>query len=518
MQEGASGPTEVISNGTCRTTNGGSDDCTEDRTVLFIVSQITRCPQPSTHPFSGSPCSGLPGGTPGDVDLHTFSRSRRSPVYCAVLSKSPFLRRWLEAHPASEVLEICVKEGSGCCFSVEAVWLVIEQLSDPSRYQQISLDEACPCVNSSEVYAVCRQLELLGDVWLERLLGDMDLRSLPMACCLAYRYEDPRLLARCYWELKELVCTHSLPPDWTDISQCTAQVADAGSVFTPVGTKLIFGTPVAALPLSSGAEGYLKCPGRARLPLKCFQCVLDHDRLDKMDLSNPPQGYLLCRLERQRGDRGAYPHRYKLVLDHTGEILLTGIKKDQHGPARLYKFRKNNQQWQEGGRPASVFGPNYVGCVEESFWGTLFELMDDGLAPGLVKAPGVAGLPHTVRKSLAKIRFNTNFLGDAPRQMTVSMRREGTTYEMENMSPRWDSSLNSYALPFYGRVKLASAKNFQLVKKRETGVAEDSEEEIYLMFGKISKDIYSLDFRHPLSQLDAIAIALGALAKKRAVA
>ena len=30
--------------------------------------------------------------------------------------------------------------------------------------------------------------------------------------------------------------------------------------------------------------------------------------------------------------------------------------------------------------------------------------------------------------------------------------------------PRWDTRLKSYALPFFGRVKLASAKNFQLAK------------------------------------------------------
>eukprot|EP00922_Rhytidocystis_sp_ex-Travisia-forbesii_P064303 GHVS01095573.1.p1 GENE.GHVS01095573.1~~GHVS01095573.1.p1 ORF type:complete len:503 (+),score=48.24 GHVS01095573.1:66-1574(+) len=499
---------ETTEGATVITKNVHPGDSRDDRTaVVLIVSQITRFPPPCLHPFNPTRSNGLPAG-PEDVDLQTFSRSRRSSVECAVLAKSPLFMRWLQAHPNSEVLEICVKEDGGCCFSVEAVWLVIEQLADPGRHEQWTLEETCHIANASELYAVCRLLELreLGDVWLDRWLGDLDLRSIPVACSLAYRHQDARLLARCYWELKELLCTHSLPPDWTDTSTCIAPVADATNIVAAVGTKLIIGTPVGGLALSRVTnEGYLKCPGRARLPLACFKCVLDDDRLTKENLLKPPQGYLLCRLERHRGARGAYPHRYKLVLDHTGDTLLTAIRRDQHAPAHIYK---------EGGKPASVYGPNYVGCVVESFWGTLFELMDDGLAPGLAKAPVVASMPHTIRKTLAQVKFNTNFLGDAPRQMRVNLSRDGKTYEMQNVSPQWDNSLNSYALPFYGRVKLASAKNFQLVRKAQEG----NEEDIYLMFGKISKDEYSLDFRHPLSQLDAMAIAIGALAKKRAVA
>merc|ERR1712113_454682 len=97
-----------------------------------------------------------------------------------------------------------------------------------------------------------------------------------------------------------------------------------------------------------------------------------------------------------------------------------------------------------------------------------------------------------------------------PRKITVEFERTGTPYHMENMQPRWDKKLNSYALPFFGRVKKASAKNFQLV-------VDDDANTIFLMFGKISKDVFCLDFRGPIAPLDAFAIATAALAKKRAV-
>merc|ERR1711957_608418 len=68
--------------------------------------------------------------------------------------------------------------------------------------------------------------------------------------------------------------------------------------------------------------------------------------------------------------------------------------------------------------------------------------------------------------------------------------RDGAKHHMENIQPRWDNKLNSYALPFFGRVKKTSAKNFQLAKNNDHNT-------IFLMFGKISKDVFCLDFRSP---------------------
>eukprot|EP00919_Chromeraceae_sp_WS-2016_P056171 GHVR01133347.1.p1 GENE.GHVR01133347.1~~GHVR01133347.1.p1 ORF type:complete len:151 (-),score=42.52 GHVR01133347.1:120-572(-) len=118
--------------------------------------------------------------------------------------------------------------------------------------------------------------------------------------------------------------------------------------------------------------------------------------------------------------------------------------------------------------------------------------------------------PLHQREELAKITYEMNLLGDCPRVVRLKSTRNGDVLNLKNVPPRWDPTLCSYALPFFGRVKLASAKNFQLV-------SFDSTDDIMLMFGKISKDEFALDFRHPLTPLDAFAVAIAALAKKRVV-
>ncbi|CAD7943546.1 unnamed protein product [Amoebophrya sp. A25] len=84
------------------------------------------------------------------------------------------------------------------------------------------------------------------------------------------------------------------------------------------------------------------------------------------------------------------------------------------------------------------------------------------------------------------------------------------TRTFENVAPRWNSKQKSYVLPFFGRVKTSSAKNFQLVDPAEP-------DEVLLLFGKIKTELFALDYRHPLSMLDAFGIAISSLAKKRAV-
>eukprot|EP01071_Lankesteria_metandrocarpae_P006720 Lankesteria_metandrocarpae@DN4460_c0_g1_i1.p1 len=84
--------------------------------------------------------------------------------------------------------------------------------------------------------------------------------------------------------------------------------------------------------------------------------------------------------------------------------------------------------------------------------------------------------------------------------------------QFENLKPVWNTKIQSFALPFYGRAREASARNFQLVER------SGDTSTIYLMHGKISKDVFALDFRCPISDIDALAIAIAAFAKKRAVA
>lgn len=73
--------------------------------------------------------------------------------------------------------------------------------------------------------------------------------------------------------------------------------------------------------------------------------------------------------------------------------------------------------------------------------------------------------------------------------------------ELHNKTPVWNEETQSYVLNFHGRVTQASVKNFQLV--------HDSDPDyIVMQFGRISEDVFTMDFRYPLCALQAFAIAL----------
>lgn len=59
---------------------------------------------------------------------------------------------------------------------------------------------------------------------------------------------------------------------------------------------------------------------------------------------------------------------------------------------------------------------------------------------------------------------------------------------LHNKSPHWNDGLRCWCLNFRGRVKLASVKNFQLVR------TEDAAEKVVMQFGKIDEDTFILDF------------------------
>lgn len=71
-----------------------------------------------------------------------------------------------------------------------------------------------------------------------------------------------------------------------------------------------------------------------------------------------------------------------------------------------------------------------------------------------------------------------------------------------NRNPRWNAKVQAFVLNFHGRVTQASVKNFQLV------VQGDPSEQITLQFGRTHTNEFTMDFCHPLSPLQALAITL----------
>lgn len=59
--------------------------------------------------------------------------------------------------------------------------------------------------------------------------------------------------------------------------------------------------------------------------------------------------------------------------------------------------------------------------------------------------------------------------------------------------------------------------NFKIKKYEKFEIINNDQDEIFLIFGKNSKDYFTLDYRHPLSSFEAFSIAISSLLKKKAV-
>lgn len=86
---------------------------------------------------------------------------------------------------------------------------------------------------------------------------------------------------------------------------------------------------------------------------------------------------------------------------------------------------------------------------------------------------------------------------------------------LRNKAPRWHEQLQCWCLNFNGRVTVASVKNFQLVASAENGVAAGQEHEnVILQFGKVGKDVFTMDYQYPISAFQAFAICLSSFDTK----
>ncbi|VFQ59071.1 unnamed protein product [Cuscuta campestris] len=97
---------------------------------------------------------------------------------------------------------------------------------------------------------------------------------------------------------------------------------------------------------------------------------------------------------------------------------------------------------------------------------------------------------------------------------------------LKNKAPRWHEQLQCWCLNFRGRVTVASVKNFQLIAatgQPTTGGPTGSQpppppdqDKIILQFGKVGKDMFTMDYRYPLSAFQAFAICLSSFDTKLA--
>lgn len=192
-----------------------------------------------------------------------------------------------------------------------------------------------------------------------------------------------------------------------------------------------------------------------------------------------------------------YPHVYQMSLENDKEITLFAQRASENSSfiisSDLNDFTKH--------------GPNYIGEIKVNFWGTSFTVCDYGY-DSQINCPK---LISSEKNTLGTITYETNIMGEEPRNFKIDiLNDEGVNECLENVKPTWNFYMDCYTLNFYGRVKKASAKNFQIINP-------ENPDEILLQHGKVNKGEYNIDYREPFCPIFAFAVSLASIEKKRAV-
>ncbi|XP_049614631.1 tubby protein isoform X1 [Syngnathus scovelli] len=237
-----------------------------------------------------------------------------------------------------------------------------------------------------------------------------------------------------------------------------------------------------------------------------------------------------CRVTRDRRgmEKGMYPTYYLHMEKEDGKrmFLMAGRKRKRSKTSNyLISTDPTNLS-----RDTSC----YIGKLRSNVLGTKFIVYNGGENPE--KKPFIKEC-ESVRQELAAIFYETNVLGfRGPRKMTVIIpgmlendervaiqpKNEQETLlarhasnntdklvTLVNKCPSWNEQTQSYVLNFHGRVTQASVKNFQIIHP-ENG------DYIVMQFGRVSEDVFSMDYSFPMCALQAFAVTLSSFDGKLA--
>ncbi|TVU16693.1 hypothetical protein EJB05_40268 [Eragrostis curvula] len=190
-------------------------------------------------------------------------------------------------------------------------------------------------------------------------------------------------------------------------------------------------------------------------------------------------------------------------------------------------------------------GPRRMQCTMHSIPASSVE--PDGIVPGQPKEL----LPRLFEESFRSTgtSFSKHSIVDSSMDLSSSRFSEfnGGTLDyrddsdkesplvLRNKAPRWHEQLQCWCLNFRGRVTVASVKNFQLIAsvpqpasagssvpsqpappaqmqsqstQASSSSSSSSHDTVILQFGKVAKDMFTMDYRYPLSAFQAFAICL----------
>ena len=295
----------------------------------------------------------------------------------------------------------------------------------------------------------------------------------------------------------------------------------------------------------------------------------------RLFLTSPslPQHHHQCYITRnKKGIANRLYPLYECVYEAGEKCIMVGRKKSKNKTSH-YVVSSDKDKMDKG-------DAEMLGKVRSNFVGTEFSVFDHGVSPDKIKEGGKAGGADDGeggggsgdgggsggagkkerRAELGSVLYESNILGSrGPRKMTVLVpavrqtkdgkqqahvhrpqstdetdsllhaykvqgQGEGRVIALVNKTPKWNEQVGAYVLNFNGRVTMASVKNFQLMVHSGEDGSDDSqqadsgaeEERPCLQFGRVGKDMFTMDFGWPLSPLQAFAICLSSFDYKLA--
>lgn len=336
-------------------------------------------------------------------------------------------------------------------------------------------------------------------------------------------------------KLKALGMAESL--DYESDSDSEGEGAEGEVITNPVAAS-IPPTPdqlLSVAPVAPKLQQDAESAPKQDLNALCAELSPEGDTITNLNdfvLKPAPDGVSVkCRVQREkRGmERTMFPTYYLYLEMETisKKLFLLAARKRK-------KSRSSNYLMSTDAKDLSRDGKNFVGKLRSNFLGTSFTIYDNGVNPTSRKASFNRA---SIRQELAAVHYETNVLGfKGPRKMVTII--PAMTYDhkriaiqpvkdsetmlerwknnqmtnllqLHNKQPVWSDETQAYVLNFHGRVTQASVKNFQLVHAAD-------EDYIVLQFGRISDDLFTLDYNFPLSALQAFSIALSSFDSKLA--
>ena len=153
-------------------------------------------------------------------------------------------------------------------------------------------------------------------------------------------------------------------------------------------------------------------------------------------------------------------------------------------------------------------GPRRVHCIMNSI--PISAIQEGGNAPTPTALPQISSEPFSPSPALKEKSPMTDSYSGNLSELPGLSQGSFEPLILKNKSPRWHEQLQCWCLNFMGRVTVASVKNFQLVADVDPShnVLPAEQERVILQFGKIGKDIFTMDYSYPLSAFQAFAICL----------